>query len=72
MGVRGGNGNGFGDVSFTIVGTSDRFTIHHMRGRAIIRRDHSDGHLAFVVVITFRVIVIVIIDIHAIISHDLF
>lgn len=64
-------GNGFRDVGFTI-GTSAEFAMHHVRGRAIDRRgDHSDGHLAFVVVITFRYIVIII-DIHAIISYDRF
>lgn len=48
-----GNGNGFGEVRFTIRTSAD-FAMRHVRGRAIDRRrDHSDGHLAFVV-ITFR------------------
>jgi hypothetical protein len=58
-------GNGFCE---DFVGSCAEFTIHHVR--AIICRYHGDGHLTFVVVITFRVI-IVIIDIHAI-SNNLF
>jgi hypothetical protein len=54
MGIR---GNGLCEMSFA-SGTGAEFAIHHVR--AVIRRHHSDGHLAFVVVITFRVIVVVI------------
>lgn len=70
----GGEGDGFRELGGFVIRTSAEFTIHHVQGRAVNRRYHSDGHLTFVVVITFRVIVIIIIiDIHAtIVSNNLF
>lgn len=67
----GGNGNGSRELSFTIR-TSAHFAIHHVHWRAVIRRYHSDGHLIFIVVITFRVIVIIHGHVHITVSHSRF